>query len=88
MDVQIGVCRGVSEVPTRHHQSSPTAMPAPFQGAQGLSQFFCTSQQILDTNHKKIYRKTLSVSQLYFHDVTHGIGWALDSLMNKQDAAH
>ena len=48
----------------------------------------CTSQQILDTNHKKFYNQTHSVSQLHFHNATHGIEWASDSLMNKQDAAH
>ena len=48
----------------------------------------CTSQQILDTNHKKIYNQTHSVSQLHFHNANHGIEWVSDSLMNKQDVAH
>ena len=33
----------------------------------------CTSQQILDTNHKKIYNKNLSVIQLHFYNATRDI---------------
>ena len=58
---------------------------APLKGSLSC---VCTSQQILDTNHKKFYNQTLSVSQLHFHNATHDIEWASDSLMNKQDAAH
>ena len=75
-------------------QSSPTAMPAPFQGAYKSSTnlqksaFNCTSQQILDTNHKKIYNKKLSVSQISVRNATCDIELASDSLTNKLDAVH
>ncbi|MEE0508068.1 MAG: hypothetical protein UDB97_03620, partial [Phascolarctobacterium succinatutens] len=46
----------------------------------------CTSQQILDTNHKKIYNKKLSVSQISVRNATCDIELASDSLTNKLDA--
>jgi len=49
---------------------------------------FCTSQQILDTNHKKIYNKKLSVSQISVRNATCDIELASDSLTNKLDAVH
>ena len=48
----------------------------------------CTSQQILDTNHKKIYNKKLSVSQISVRNTTCDIELASDSLTNKLDAVH
>ena len=48
----------------------------------------CTSQQILDTNHKKIYNKKLSVSQISVRNATCDIELASDSLTNKLDAVH
>ena len=51
-------------------------------------QQFCTSQQILDTNHKKIYNKKLSVSQISVRNATCDIELASDSLTNKLDAVH
>ena len=50
--------------------------------------FSCTSQQILDTNHKKIYNKKLSVSQISVRNATCDIELASDSLTNKLDAVH
>ena len=50
--------------------------------------FTCTSQQILDTNHKKIYNKKLSVSQISVRNATCDIELASDSLTNKLDAVH
>ena len=38
-----------------------------------LYAIMCTSQQILDTNHKKIYNKNLSVIQLHFYNATRDI---------------
>ena len=32
--------------------------------------YTCTSQQILDTNHKKIYNQNLSFIQLHFYNAT------------------
>lgn len=55
----------------------------PFQG-----RYICTSQQILDTNHKKIYNKKLSVSQISVRNATCDIELASDSLTNKLDAVH
>ena len=49
---------------------------------------FCTSQQILDINHKKIYNKKLSVSQISVRNATCDIELASDSLTNKLDAVH
>lgn len=49
---------------------------------------YCTSQQILDTNHKKIYNKKLSVSQISVRNATCDIELASDSLTNKLDAVH
>ena len=57
------------------------------QGA-GKTNSFCTSQQILDTNHKKIYNKKLSVSQISVRNATCDIELASDSLTNKLDAVH
>ena len=48
----------------------------------------CTSQQILDTNHKKIYNKKLSVSQISVRNATCDIELESDSLTNKLDAVH
>ena len=48
----------------------------------------CTSQQILDINHKKIYNKKLSVSQISVRNATCDIELASDSLTNKLDAVH
>lgn len=48
----------------------------------------CTSQQILDTNHKKIYNKKLSVSQISVRNATCDIELASDSLTNKLDAVY
>ena len=48
----------------------------------------CTSQQILDTNHKKIYNKKLSVSQISVRNATCDIELVSDSLTNKLDAVH
>lgn len=48
----------------------------------------CTSQQILDTNRKKIYNKKLSVSQISVRNATCDIELASDSLTNKLDAVH
>lgn len=48
----------------------------------------CTSQQILDTNHKKIYNKKFSVSQISVRNATCDIELASDSLTNKLDAVH
>ena len=53
-----------------------------------LSPVGCTSQQILDTNHKKIYNKKLSVSQISVRNATCDIELASDSLTNKLDAVH
>ena len=50
--------------------------------------FLCTSQQILDINHKKIYNKKLSVSQISVRNATCDIELASDSLTNKLDAVH
>lgn len=44
--------------------------------------------QILDTNHKKIYNKKLSVSQISVRNATCDIELASDSLTNKLDAVH
>ena len=55
------------------------------QGKRGRP---CTSQQILDTNHKKIYNKKLSVSQISVRNATCDIELASDSLTNKLDAVH
>lgn len=49
---------------------------------------FCTSQQILDTNHKKIYNKKFSVSQISVRNATCDIELASDILTNKLDAVH
>lgn len=53
-----------------------------------LDKATCTSQQILDTNHKKIYNKKLSVSQISVRNATCDIELASDSLTNKLDAVH
>lgn len=53
-----------------------------------LNAQLCTSQQILDTNHKKIYNKKLSVSQISVRNATCDIELASDSLTNKLDAVH
>ena len=53
-----------------------------------LKKRLCTSQQILDTNHKKIYNKKLSVSQISVRNATCDIELASDSLTNKLDAVH
>lgn len=55
---------------------------------QLFSELYCTSQQILDTNHKKIYNKKLSVSQISVRNATCDIELASDSLTNKLDAVH
>ena len=62
----------------------PSATPA------GITHYtlLCTSQQILDTNHKKIYNKKLSVSQISVRNATCDIELASDSLTNKLDAVH
>ena len=62
----------------KHNDSSPLSV------AYGD----CTSQQILDTNHKKIYNKKLSVSQISVRNATCDIELASDSLTNKLDAVH
>ena len=59
----------------------------PFQGRY-IRPVECTSQQILDTNHKKIYNKKLSVSQISVRNATCDIELASDSLTNKLDAVH
>lgn len=56
--------------------------------AQGERPDYCTSQQILDTNHKKIYNKKFSVSQISVRNATCDIELASDSLTNKLDAVH
>ena len=56
--------------------------------ARKVGQAICTSQQILDTNHKKIYNKKLSVSQISVRNATCDIELASDSLTNKLDAVH
>lgn len=58
----------------------------PLKKAGGIAD--CTSQQILDTNHKKIYNKKLSVSQISVRNATCDIELASDSLTNKLDAVH
>ena len=55
---------------------------------EGLCKQICTSQQILDTNHKKIYNKKFSVSQISVRNATCDIELASDSLTNKLDAVH
>ena len=57
-------------------------------GVRGRANRLCTSQQILDTNHKKIYNKKLSVSQISVRNATCDIELASDSLTNKLDAVH
>lgn len=57
-------------------------------GCNGEHLSECTSQQILDTNHKKIYNKKLSVSQISVRNATCDIELASDSLTNKLDAVH
>ncbi len=63
--------------------SQKLAATSPFRG-----DIKCTSQQILDTNHKKIYNKKLSVSQISVRNATCDIELASDSLTNKLDAVH
>ena len=58
----------------------------PFQGR--YIRLDCTSQQNLDTNHKKIYNKKFSVSQISVRNATCDIELASDSLTNKLDAVH
>lgn len=58
------------------------------RGLLFLRLIVCTSQQILDTNHKKIYNKKLSVSQISVRNATCDIELASDSLTNKLDAVH
>ena len=58
----------------------------PLQGR--YNRLDCTSQQILDTNHKKIYNKKFSVSQISVRNATCDIELASDSLTNKLDAVH
>ena len=74
----------------KHNDSSPLSVAlqatAPPEGS--LSCPLCTSQQILDTNHKKIYNKKLSVSQISVRNATCDIELASDSLTNKLDAVH
>ena len=66
-------------------KGSPWGELAPVRATErGL----CTSQQILDTNHKKIYNKKLSVSQISVRNATCDIELASDSLTNKLDAVH
>ena len=59
-----------------------------FPDGAGEKVITCTSQQILDTNHKKIYNKKLSVSQISVRNATCDIELASDSLTNKLDAVH
>lgn len=69
--------------------SQKLAATSPFRGdIKCLSNDDCTSQQILDTNHKKIYNKKLSVSQISVRNATCDIELASDSLTNKLDAVH
>lgn len=70
--------------PLRHRCAMP---PAPGRLLLPYGQF-CTSQQILDTNRKKIYNKKLSVSQISVRNATCDIELASDSLTNKLDAVH
>ena len=60
----------------------------PPRGNQECANEVCTSQQILDTNHKKIYNKKFSVSQISVRNATCDIELASDSLTNKLDAVH
>ena len=79
----------------KHNDSSPLSVaygdraPSLACGScpRGASHY-CTSQQILDTNHKKIYNKKLSVSQISVRNATCDIELASDSLTNKLDAVH
>ena len=66
----------------KHNDSSPLS------AAPGRPLLPCTSQQILDTNHKKIYNKKFSVSQISVRNATCDIELASDSLTNKLDAVH
>lgn len=67
------------------YKTPPSAFADTSPGRGGL---LCTSQQILDTNHKKIYNKKLSVSQISVRNATCDIELASDSLTNKLDAVH
>ena len=69
--------------PLRHRYAMP---PLPKERLYCFA--VCTSQQILDTNHKKIYNKKLSVSQISVRNATCDIELASDSLTNKLDAVH
>ena len=78
--------RGVTSMQTPLSRLTATAPP---KGSHLLSYGqFCTSQQILDTNHKKIYNKKFSVSQISVRNATCDIELASDSLTNKLDAVH
>lgn len=75
-------------------RATPSADKKPLLGerwhreAMAERGLICTSQQILDTNHKKIYNKKLSVSQISVRNATCDIELASDSLTNKLDAVH
>ena len=71
------------------YRTPPSAFADTSPGRGGLLRpLICTSQQILDTNHKKIYNKKLSVSQISVRNATCDIELASDSLTNKLDAVH
>lgn len=71
-------------------RATPSADKKPLLGERWHREAMteCTSQQILDTNHKKIYNKKLSVSQISVRNATCDIELASDSLTNKLDAVH
>ena len=71
----------------KHNDSSPLSVAYGDSRPRAPS-LACTSQQILDTNHKKIYNKKLSVSQISVRNATCDIELASDSLTNKLDAVH
>lgn len=71
-----------------YYRTPPSAFADTSPGRGGLLRPLCTSQQILDTNHKKIYNKKLSVSQISVRNATCDIELASDSLTNKLDAVH
>ena len=73
------------------YRTPPSAFADTSPGRGGLLRPLfgaCTSQQILDTNHKKIYNKKLSVSQISVRNATCDIELASDSLTNKLDAVY
>ena len=81
--MHIGFLSVEINTPLRHRFAMP---PLPKERQEKNHK--CTSQQILDTNHKKIYNKKFSVSQISVRNATCDIELASDSLTNKLDAVH